>query len=378
LLQVEECIVVTTANPVTATCRRSCAALFPLVAALLLTACQEETRVEAPPARPVRTVVVEKSKLGEVVALTGQIQAENEATLSFRIAGRIIERSVGVGDQVALDQVLAKLDPQNELNALRSAEANLSAAQARLQEASNNFTRQQTLLERGFTTRVLFDQAEQNYRTAQSQLDDAKAQLKTAEDRVSYTELKADAAGTIIARSAETGEVVQAGQMIFQVARKGGWDAIFDVPAQVLRSAPPEPKIDIALTDAPSVRAVGRVRQVDPQADPITRTFRVRVSIADPPAAMRLGATVVGRMQMDSTPVISIPATALTEFERQPSVWVVDKSNLTVSMRKVGVARFDQGTVEISDGLDTGDVVVTAGIQALHPGQKVRLLGSSL
>jgi membrane fusion protein, multidrug efflux system len=370
--------VVTAANPVTATCRSVCAALFPLVAALLLTACREETKVEAPPPRPVRTVVVEKSKLGEVIALTGQIQAENEATLSFRIAGRMIERSVGIGDQIALDQVLAKLDPQNELNALRSAEANLSAAQARVQEASNNFNRQQTLLERGFTTKVLFDQAEQNFRTAQSQLDDAKAQLKTAEDRVGYTELKADAAGTIIARGAETGEVVQAGQMIFQVARKGGWDAIFDVPAQVLRAAPSNPKIDVALTDDPSVKAVGRVRQVDPQADPITRTFRVRVTINDPPQAMRLGATVVGRMEMDSAPVISIPATALTESERQPSVWVVDKSNLTVSMRKVGVARFDQGTVEISDGLDTGDIVVTAGVQALHPGQKVRLLGSTL
>lgn len=112
---------------------------------------------------------------------------------------------------------------------MRSAQANLAAAQGRLKEARNNFQRQETLLARGFTTKVLFDNAQQARQTAQSQVDDAKAQLKVAEDRVSYTELKADAAGTLIARGAETGEVVQAGQMIFQVARQGGWDAVFDV-----------------------------------------------------------------------------------------------------------------------------------------------------
>src|SRR4029453_1600603 len=130
--------------------------------------------------------------------------------------------------------------------------------------ASNNFNRQETLLARGFTTRVQFDNAKQARQTAQSRVDDAKARLKIAEARVSFTELKADAAGTIIARAAESGEVVQAGQMIFRVARQGGWDAVFDVPAQVLRAAPPDPKITLALTDDPTVTAIGRVRQVDP------------------------------------------------------------------------------------------------------------------
>lgn len=357
----------TCTNHVTARRGLSPIVLFAPAVALLLAACQQETVAKAPEVRPVRTMIVEKSELGEVVALTGHIQAENEATLAFRIAGRMIERSVGVGDRIEPDQVLAKLDPQNELNGLRSAQANLAAAQGRLKEARNNFQRQETLLARGFTTKVLFDNAQQARQTAQSQVDDAKAQLKVAEDRVSYTELKADAAGTLIARGAETGEVVQAGQMIFQVARQGGWDAVFDVPAQVLRSAPPDPMIIVALTDDSTVTATGRVRQVDPQADPVTRTFRVRVSLSDPPAAMRLGATVVGRMQFDSPPSISIPAAALTEFERQPSVWIVDPSNLTVSIRKVNVLRFDPGTVVVSAGLETGDIVMTAGVQASIP-----------
>jgi RND family efflux transporter MFP subunit len=353
------------------------ALLFLPALTILLAGCERETKTEAPQARPVRTATAEKSELSQPVVLTGQIQAENEAAIAFRIGGRIIERSAGVGDHVEPNQVLAKLDPQNELNALRSARAALSAAQGKLVQARNTFQRQETLLSRGFTTKVLFDQAQQGLRTAQAQVDDAKAQLEIAEDRVSYTQLKANVAGTITARGAESGEVVQPGQMIFQVARKEGWDAVFDVPAQVIRSAPPDPKIIVALTDDPAVAATGRVRQVDPQADPVTRTFKVRVSVSDPPSAMRLGATVTGRMEMESATGISIPASALTNKDRQAAVWIVDPASLTVSLHNVEVLRFDPGTVVISQGLDGGEIVVTAGVQALHPGQKVRLLGAS-
>jgi RND family efflux transporter MFP subunit len=311
-----------------------------------------------------------------VVVLTGQISAENEASLAFRIGGRIIERLADVGDRVEPDQVLAKLDPQNELNALRSAQAALHAAEGQLIEVTNTFDRQRILLPQGFTTQALFDQAQQAVRTTQSRVDDAKAQLHTAQDRVSYTELHAGVTGSITARRAEAGEVVQAGQMVFQVARRDGRDAVFDVPAQVIRSAPPDPKIVVSLTDDPSVTAMGRVRQVDPQADPITRTFRVRVSLIDPPAAMFLGATVKGQMQLEGTPNISIPASALTRINDQPAVWIVDPATLTVSLHNVAVERFDPGTVVISQGLEGGEIVVTAGVQALHPGQKVRLLGA--
>jgi len=351
-------------------------ALLAAALATLVAACEPETKASAPEPRPVRTVTAAKGEVGETVVLTGQILAENEASLAFRIGGRIIERSGGVGDHVEPDQVLAKLDPQDELNALRSAQAAVSAAEGQLVEARNTFDRQNTLLQKGFTTKVLFDQAQQGLRTAQSRIDDAQAQLQIAEDRVTYTQLKANVTGAITARGAESGEVVQPGQMIFQVARHDGRDAVFDVPAQVIRSAPPNPKIIVTLTDDPSVTAEGRVRQVDPQADPVTRTFRVRVSLIDPTAAMRLGATVTGRMQLESAPGITIPASALTKIDRQPAVWIVDPSTLTVSLRNVGVQRFDPGSVVLSDGLEVGEIVVTAGVQALHPGQKVRLLGA--
>ena len=351
-------------------------ALAALTLALAQAGCKPETAEEAPPPpRPVRTVVVEKGGLAKSIVLTGHIQAEKEVALAFRIGGRIIERSVDTGDRVRPDEVVAKLDPQNELNTLRSARAALSAAKARLEQDSNHFDRQDTLLKQGWTTRANFDQAQQALRTAQAAVDDAKAQLEIAEDRVSYTQLKAGLTGTITRRAAESGEVVQAGQMVFMVARDSGWDAVFDVPAQVLRIGPGDADVIVALTDDTSVTAKGRVRQVDPQADPVTRTFKVRVAVNDPPAAMRLGATVTGRMEVDQDHGISLPASALTAADKNPAVWVVDPESLTVALKPVEILRFDPGTVVLSGGLYGGEIVVTAGVQALHPGQKVRPLG---
>ena len=347
------------------------------LALALLSACQPEADTAPPQVRPVRTVTVVKREVGETVSYTGRIQAENETRLSFRISGRMVERSVNVGDHVEPGQVVAKLEPQDELNALRTAQASVAAAQGQLNQAQSNFDRQQTLLARDIASRAQFEQAESALKTARAQLDTAEAQLKAAKDRVSYTELRVDSAGTVIATGAEAGEVVQAGQMVIRVARKDGRDAVFDVPAQLLRSAPSDPLISVSLSDDLAVTAIGRVREVSPQADPVTRTFEVKVGLTDPPAAMRLGATVVGRMKLDTAPVIEIPATALTEFDRRPAVWVVDPSSLTVSLRNVEVARNDPATIAISQGLDSGEIVVTAGTQALHPGQKTRLLESA-
>ena len=350
------------------------ALLFSMLATLA--ACNEQSDTAEPAARPVRTVTLEKSNAGVPVVLTGRIEALDEASLGFRITGRMIERTVNVGEQVKAGQLLGRLEPLNEMNALRAAKANLAAAQAKLTQVSNHFDRQETLLTQGWTTRANFDQAKRELQTAQAQVEAAEAQLEAARDQVNFTELKADAEGVVTATGAEPGEVVQAGQMIVRLAREGGRDAVFDVPAQVLRSAPPDPLINVRLTDDAALSATGRVREVAPQADPVTRTFQVKVGLTDPPESMRLGATVTGTMQMDAAPVIEIPASALTKFNGHPAVWVVDPATLTVATRNVDVLRFDPATVTVSQGLNTGDIVVTAGVQALRPGQKVRLLGS--
>src|SRR6516162_4744853 len=350
--------------------------LLLLIAPALLAACEREPEAAAPAARPVRTLTVAKSEGGTPLTFTGRIEAEDEVSLSFRIGGRVLENNNKLGDRLEAGQVVARLESQNEMNGLRQAQAALAAAQGQLVQARNQFERQQTLFGQGWTTKVNFDQAKQAHQTAQSQVDSAEAQLKIAHDLVSFTELKADAPGVLTAIGPAAGEVVQPGQSIVRLARKDGRDAVFDIPAQVIRTAPSDPEITVSLTDDSKVTAQGRVREVAPQANPATRTFEVKVGLTDPPPAMLLGATVTGRMEMEAFPVINIPTSALTRFNQRPAVWIVDSANLTVSVRNVEVVRYDPATVAISEGLNTGDIVVTAGVQALHPGQKVRLLGS--
>lgn len=357
-------------------CRLLMTALVATAPALSLAACQRETDAAAPAARPVRTTTVEKREAGQALTFTGRIEAEDEVNVAFRISGRLLENNGKLGDRVQAGQIMARLEPQNELNTLRQAQAGLAAAQGQLTQARNHFDRQETLLAQGWTTRANFDVATQAQQTAQSQVDAAEAQLRTAHDLVSFTELKADAPGTITATGPSAGEVVQAGQMIARLARKDGRDAVFDIPAQLLRSTSSDPLITVSLTDDPSVAAKGRIREVAAQANPVTRTFEVKVGLTDPPAAMRLGATVTGRLQTDAGPIIDIPSTALTKINQRPAVWIVDPATKTVSIRNVDVLRFDQARVVVSQGLDTGEIVVTAGVQALHPGQKIRLLGS--
>jgi RND family efflux transporter MFP subunit len=347
-----------------------------LILATALTACKEKQEAGEPVPRPVRTVTLEKSEAGVPVVLNGHIEALDEAALGFRLSGRMIERKVRVGDRVEAGQVLARLEALNEMNALRAAKAELAATQAKLVQVSNHFDRQQTLLAQGWTTRANFDQAKRELRTAEAQVEAVEAGLKTAHDQVDFTELKADAEGVVTAVGAEPGEVVQAGQMIIRLARQGGRDAVFDVPAQVLRTVPSDSVVNVQLASDPTVTAVGHVRQVSPQADPVTRTFQVKVGLSHPPQDMLLGAPVTGTVQMDALPLIEIPASALTKSDGHPAVWVVDPNTMTISARNVEILRFDPATVTVSQGLDEGDVVVTAGVQALHPGQKVRLLGS--
>ena len=340
----------------------------------LLAACGDEPEERPPEVRPVRVVTVEKRPAGVPVVLTGRIAAEDEARLAFRLSGRMIERTVNVGDRVAAGQLIGRLDAQDQQNALRAAEANLAAAQGQATEAEAEFQRQRTLEERGFAARAVYERARQARQTTRSQVEAAEAQVRFARDQVAFTELHADAEGVVTETGAEAGEVVQAGQMIVRLARQNGRDAVFDVPAQVLRSAPPDPEIQVVLTEDPRIEAVGRVREVAAQADPATRLFEVKVGLAEPPPGMLLGATVTGRLEIDEGDVIRLPATALTRQGAEPAVWVVDPAAETVSLRAVDVLRFEPAYVVVASGVTPGEIVVTAGVQALHPGQKVRLL----
>jgi RND family efflux transporter MFP subunit len=348
-------------------------ALLTLAALALLAACQRADEASVAEIRPVRVTTVENRAASGSVSLTGTVQAQTEINQSFRIDGRLIERKVDIGDSVKPGQLVARLDPQNEESSLQSVRAQLAAAQAQLVEARTNHARMRDLVAQDAVPRASFDQAVALLKTAESQVESVQSQVSLAQNRLSYTRLLSDVAGVVTARGPEPGEVVSAGRMIVQVAREGARDAVFDVPGRIKDVAPKIPEITVALTDDPRVTVAGRVREVSPRADPVTGTFAVRVRLIDPPPAMRLGSTVTGKMHLPEALAIEVPASALVRADGKTAVWVVDKASSTVSLRNVQLGGGDANTVQVAAGLNPGDVVVTAGVQALRPGQKVRV-----
>ena len=340
--------------------------------ALVISGCKRQ----APPSplvRPVLTTVIRYGTTGEPVSLSGQVQAQKQTSLAFRIGGRLIDRRVSVGDTVSPGQLVARIESQDAKNTLSSAEADLASAQATLVQARSNEARYRSLLSTDVIPREKYEDAQRQLAAAQSRVAAAMASVRTARDNVGYTDLHSNVAGAVTAKGAEPGEVVQAGQMVLQVAQKGGKDAVFNVPATLMRQSPKPPPVSVALADDPTITAMGHVREVSPQADPATGTYVVKVGLDNPPDTMRLGSTVIGSVTLSPQPVASIPGTALIQIDGKPAVWVVDPATSAVVAQPVNVVRYDSASVIISSGLKDGDIVVTAGTHALRPGQQVKL-----
>jgi RND family efflux transporter MFP subunit len=352
-------------------------AILMLAAAIGLAGCGKKSETTEADVRPVRTFTVEPRDGAEVIAQTGEIRARNESDLGFRIVGKIIERPVDIGSTVKKGDVLARLDPQPVQQDLESAKAAVASAQATLVRDTASEARGSELLKKGYTPQASYDVALAALKVAKSQLDTAIAHLRQAEENFGYTELRADADGVITAVSADVGRVVTSGQAVVRLAQLGEREAVFNVSETVLDQAPPNPPVTVKLTGDPSVSAVGTVRYVSPQADPTTRTYEVRVSLPEAPARMRLGATVTGSVSIGHPGVIEVPASALFEKEGQSAVWVVDPKSATVALKPVTVERYTDDRITLSGGLENGELVVTAGVQKLIPGQKVRLLAAA-
>jgi membrane fusion protein, multidrug efflux system len=334
-------------------------------------------KAEAPPVvRPVRSVVVEKREVKDPKVASGHLRARDEVNLAFRIGGRMIERRVGVGDKVQAGQTVAVLDSEVERNSRNTAQAEVAAARAALDQSEAFERRQKQLLTERVISPNEYDVSLRQLKTTKAQLDAAQAQLKSAEEQLSYTELKSDGAGVVTEKAAEPGEVVPAGKMILQVAQETGRDAVFDVPAQAIRDGLSiGAEGEVWLADHPEIKADGKVREISPQADPVTRNYQVKVELLNPPAGMFLGATILGRLKLRAESLIEVPSSSLTMIEDKSAVWVVDAKDGRVHRREIMIARHAPDSVIVTDGLNSGERVVTAGVQTLHEGQAVKLLG---
>jgi membrane fusion protein, multidrug efflux system len=342
----------------------------------LLSGCDKPVQ-QAAPVRPVRTVTVAARDTGQTLSQTGELEARTEIDLGFRIGGKIVERPVDVGSTVKKGEVLARLDDQPESNRLQSARAALTAAEAELVRTQAEEVRQSTLLKDGYTTKQRYDTALRDLQTARAQIDSAHAELNLARDNLAYTQLHADIDGIVTQVYADAGQVVAAGQRVLRVADPTALDGVFGVPAVAFGLVPRDAKVLVTLTSDPRIAATGTIRYVSPQADPVTRSYTVRVALPHAPPQMRLGATVTGQVRLPGQMVIELPGTALFEQDGKPAVWLFDRAKGTVALKPVTVLRYEAGEVLISAGLAKGDIVVTAGVHVLRPGERVRQLAEA-
>ncbi len=342
-----------------------------VLGALVLSACSE-TEAPPPPPRTARVIVAEPAPLMLAAEGSGTIASQTTTTVGFLVSGRLATRNVDIGSTVTAGETIAAIDPSDLENQLDSARSQVDAATAAVSQTSAEEAAKRQLLKDGYTTQSEYNQALKALQTAQADLASAQANLRLAEDQLKYATLTSPVAGAVIQTGADPGQVVQAGQMIVQIADTELLDAVFSVPAQIANLAKLGGRVSIWLQQNPDVKVMGAVRQISPTADPTTGTYTIKVGLENPPAEMRIGSLVRGRAEQLGSDVISVPSTALVQTGTQPQVWVVSEDG-AVHLTPVTVARYDTGAVLISEGIKDGDLVVIAGVNSLAEGQIVKV-----
>ena len=344
-----------------------------LVAALALPACTQQAAPPPAPRAVIAQVVGAKPGDGANV-YSGEIRARYENDLAFRVGGKVVARYVDVGAAVKKGQPLARLDPQDAQLAAEGARSALAGAEADHALAKAEVERYRDLFAKKFVSQAVLDARETAFNTTRARLEQARAQLATAQNQSAYTTLAAEADGVITAVSVEAGQVVAAGQTVLRFARPAEKEVVISLPESRLAELRDAQQIHVAVLAAPAKAYTGQIREVAPTADPATRTFAVKITLLAPDDAVRLGMTANVALGQHADPqTISVPLTALTQIDGQPAVWVVDPQSSKVNLRPVTVAAYREDGAAIATGLKAGEIVVTAGAHKLLAGETVRV-----
>lgn len=350
-------------------------AVLPLLMIAVLSGCAPEAAdVVETPVRPVKVVEIAEAASTRTLSYSGSIRARSDIAAGFRVAGKIVERKVNIGDRVKAGDVLARLDDTDYMLSQRSAEAALMSAERQVETADFAMKRAEQLFERQVVPKAQLEQAQLVYRQAVAGRDSAKAALSQARNQVDYSLLKADRDGIVTAVNADAGQVVAAGSPVVTVAVDGEKEVSISVPETDIFAFKPGLSVDVGLWSDVALQLSGTVREVSGSADPGSRTFAVRISLPDD-ARVLLGMTAnVTASAENGTPSYSLPLSALArDASDKPLVWTVDRAAETVHARPVTVAEFSGSGVRIADGLKPGDLVVVAGTQFMTEDLKVKL-----
>ncbi|HHT0888846.1 TPA: efflux RND transporter periplasmic adaptor subunit [Klebsiella variicola subsp. variicola] len=340
------------------------------VVIFLLPGCGDNQGNTTDPVRTVRYVVVGSAQTLPALERTGEIHAHDETILSFRTGGRIVTRSVDIGDRVNAGQLLATLENTTSQNQLDGAQADYEGAKASAQVAALNVNRMQKLMPTGAIARTQLDTARADWLVARARLKNSESALRNARESLGWTRLIAPRSGVITEVSASAGQVVNGGQSVLTLATGEARDVVFDIAKP--EAIPPQEQagLRVSLLSDPSVQASAAVRDISPQADPQTRTWRVRATLQNPPLAMALGASVTVTLPATGPHGYALPASALSRVDDKPAVYVINPQS-QAQLRVVVPAYYTATSVIISGGLEPGDRVITAGVSKLRSGEPV-------
>ena len=351
----------------------------PLGCTLLLVGCSKPVPMEEP-VRSVKVQTVGMQSMESGLEFAGEVRARVESRLGFRVGGKLTERPVEVGQRVKVGQVLARIDPQDYKLAQDAARAQLASAVTNRDLTAAELKRFKDLRDQNFISSAELERREAAFRAAQAQYQQAQAQLSGQANQLSYATLVADAAGVVTAVEAEVGQVVAAGTPVVRLAQNGKRDVVFSVPEDKVAAIRLGSLVDVRVWGAAQTALKGAVREVAASADPVTRTFAVKVSI-DSANAPPLGATVTVLPQVFDNrgqQVIKLSTAALQQDGNGTAVWVLDPATMTVQLQRVQVSTADGNSAVIAAGLVPGQLVVVAGVHVLSPGQKVTIYQDKL
>jgi RND family efflux transporter MFP subunit len=351
--------------------------LLPLLSVMVLASCGSGSAAPED-VRIVRTITVAAGDDLANSGYSGEVRARHESTIGFRVAGRVIERLVDAGARVAKDQPLARLDPVDAALNAESARAQLASAQSSYAQAKLDFERAEKLFARRFISQAEFDRDRVTLDSARAQLVAAQSQFDLASNQQAYTLLRAPHEGIVTEIGVEAGEVVNAGQRAAVVAANGEREVVISIPESRLEEVRQASGLTITLWAHPGRRYSGKVREIAPMTDSATRQYTAKVTIADPDANIELGMTARVHLESARGLVTSyrLPLSALVQKEGKTHVWVVAKDTGRVALRAVTAADMEEDAVIVQAGLEPGETVVTAGVNLLFEGQKVRLAGA--
>lgn len=339
----------------------------------LLSACSEQ-QVAPEPVRAVRVMTVAAGSITAAQEYAAELLPQAESRLGFRVGGKVVRRAVQVGQQVKAGQLLAQLDGVDYRLAADVSKAQMASAQANLELAAAEFKRYTGLREQNFISAAELERREANYKSALFQLQQTQAQAASQGNQTAYTSLIADVSGVVTAVDMELGQVVGAATPVVRVAQDGPRDAVFAVPEDKVGSIQLGMQADVRVWASGAVLP-GVVREIAPSADPVTRTFTVKVVLKgkeSPP----LGTTVSVLPRFNASAAsegIKLPTSALYRTGERSAVWVLDGPSMTVKQTEIALGGIQGSEVLVTSGIKAGDQIVTAGVHVLTDGQKVAI-----